>query len=255
MTSATHPITIHSAQNYRSIAAPFVFHTKSRRKKALSSAENRVSMYEIPEIAIKPASAGFFTHILPSRELSDALFVAAYQDGCKERDEGGGKQRRDEHLCRPPATRAGRMPRREENFARPSTLGRPIHRQMAGDGKFAPAPVASRQHAVRRFLPDDARGQFPLTFPNNFSGGTRPARPQREAIARTLHLVGDAVTAHFGLNAATVRQRQPQDDAKQRRDEEDECPDTADNPFHRGVIGLVRGVAGGFACFFSWGGS
>ena len=184
-------------------------------------------MYGIPEIAIKPASAGFFfAHILPRRELSGALLVAAYQDGCKERDEGGGKQRRDEHLCRPPATRAGRMPRREEDFAgrrlMQAACRSPVHRQMAADGKFAPAPVAGRQHGVRRLLRDDALRQFPRAFPDNFSGLARPARPQRDAIARALYLAGGAVAALFRFDAAALRTRNVLRDANQRRNEEHE---------------------------------
>ena len=89
------------------------------------------------------------------------------------------------------------MPRREEDFSgrclMETTRRSPVHRQMAADGKFAPAPVAARQHGVRRLLRDDALRQFPRAVPDNFPDPTRPARPQRSAIARTLHLAGDAV--------------------------------------------------------------
>nr|DAU72115.1 MAG TPA: hypothetical protein [Caudoviricetes sp.] len=46
---------------------------------------------------------------------------------------------------------------------------------MAGDGKFASTQVASRQHGVRRFLRDDAVGQFAAVFPGDVSGAARPA--------------------------------------------------------------------------------
>ena len=141
------------------------------------------------------------------------------------------------------------MPRREEDFSgrrlmQAATRRSPVHRQMAADSKFAPAPVAGRQHGVWRLLRDDALRQFPRAFPDNFPDPTRPARPQRGAIARTLHLAGDAVAAHFGLNATALRPRQPQHETKQRRDEEDECLDSAHNLFHG------ESVAGSLACFF-----
>ncbi len=106
------------------------------------------------------------------------------------------------------------MPRREEDFSgrclMETTRRSPVHRQMAADGKFAPAPVAARQHGVGRLLRDDASGQFPWAFPDDFSDPTRPSRPQRDTIARALHLAGGAVTAHFGLNATALRLRQLQ---------------------------------------------
>ena len=136
------------------------------------------------------------------------------QNHSNKRGEGDHKQQPDKCQRRPPAIRASRVLRREEDFAgrqfMEAARGSPVHRQMAADGKFAPAPVAARQHGVGRLLRDDASGQFPWAFPDDFSDPTRPSRPQRDTIARALHLAGGAVTAHFGLNATALRLRQLQ---------------------------------------------
>ena len=90
-------------------------------------------MYGIPEIAIKPASAGFFfAHILPRRELSGALFVAADQDDRDEGNQQRNDKRREEYLRRPPAVSANRMVGGEKDFSglrgTQAASGLPAHR-------------------------------------------------------------------------------------------------------------------------------
>ena len=81
------------------------------------------------------------------------------------------------------------MPRREEDFSgrclMETTRRSPVHRQMAADGKFAPAPVAARQHGVRRLLRDDALRQFPRAA--QIISPTRHVQPVHSAAPSRAH--------------------------------------------------------------------
>lgn len=82
-------------------------------------------------------------------------------------------------MRRPPAVSADRVIGGEKDFSglrgTQAASGLPAHRQVAGDGEFASAQVASRQHGVWCFLREDTVGQFAAVFPGDVFGAARLA--------------------------------------------------------------------------------